>query len=120
MRLSLLALALATPLAVAPAIAQQSGHGSGHGSGHSASHGTMDHSAMAGVHAEATINSIDGDKVNLSHGPIAEIGWPAMTMDLAILEGAEIGDVAAGDKAMMMLEKGPDGLYGIRALMPAE
>lgn len=121
MRLTLLALALATPLSVAPAIAQQSGHGSGDGSGHgSGDHGTMDHDAMKGVHAEATVNAIDGDSVNVSHGPIAEIGWPAMTMDLAILEGAEIGDVAAGDKAMMMLEKGPDGLYGIRALMPAE
>ncbi|MEL6481284.1 MAG: hypothetical protein AAFQ75_07510 [Pseudomonadota bacterium] len=32
----------------------------------------------------------------------------------------EVVALAAGDTAMMMLEKGPDGLYGIRALIPAE
>jgi Cu/Ag efflux protein CusF len=107
-------LALAASLLAAPALAQ---------SGHSGmDHGSMqgDHGAMAGVHAPATINSIEGDTVNVTHGPIAEIGWPAMTMDLKLLEGAEVGAVSAGEEAMMMLEKGPDGLYGIRALMPAE
>ncbi|MEL6210210.1 MAG: copper-binding protein [Pseudomonadota bacterium] len=110
----------AAVLASAPVAHAQSSHGSGHGH---ADHSTMkhgDYAEMAGVHAEATIHSIEGDTVNLSHGPIAEIGWPAMTMDLKLLEGAEVGAVAAGDTAMMMLEKGPDGLYGIRALMPAE
>jgi Cu/Ag efflux protein CusF len=82
-------------------------------------HGAMEHGAE-GVHAPATINSIEGDTVNVTHGPIPEIGWPAMTMDLQLLDGAEVGPVAAGDEAVMMLEKGPDGLYGIRALMPAE
>lgn len=109
------AVLLSAPLAIA-----QSSHGAGHGQ---TDHSTMkhgDHAEMAGVHAEATIHSIEGDTVNLSHGPIAEIGWPAMTMDLKLLEGAQVGEVAAGDTAMMMLEKGPDGLYGIRALMPAQ
>lgn len=109
-------LALATPAAFA-----QTNHGSGHGgeTGHSAGH--VNHGAMTeGVHAEATINRIDGDTVNVSHGPIAQIGWPAMTMDIKLLEGAEVGDVTAGDAAMMMLEKGSDGVYGIRALMPAK
>lgn len=96
-----------------PAIGGQTGHGSG-------SHGG-DHAGMAeGVHAEATINAIEGDTVNVSHGPIPEIGWPAMTMDMKLLEGAETGGVGPGDKAMMMLEKGEDGMYAIRALMPAE
>ena len=73
---------------------------------------------MLGVHAEVTIHKIEGDVVNLSHDPIPDIGWPAMTMDLTLLEGAEIGDVQPGDTAMMMLEQGADGIYGIRALMP--
>ena len=107
-------LMLCAALALAsPAIAGQTGHGHG-------SHGG-DHANMAeGVHAEATVNAIDGDTVNVSHGPIAEIGWPAMTMDLKLVAGAEVGDVKPGDKAMMMLEKGDDGMYAIRALMPAE
>ncbi len=104
-------LALAA-LFAGPALAQSDHSGMDHGS--------MDHAAMEGVHAPATVNSIEGDTVNVTHGPIAEIGWPAMTMDLKLLEGAEVGAVSAGEEAMMMLEKGPDGLYGIRALMPAE
>ncbi len=73
-----------------------------------------------GVQTEATINSIDGNTVNLSHGPIPEIGWPAMTMDLQLLEGAAVGDVAEGQDAMIMLEKGEDGMYAIRALTPVD
>lgn len=86
--------------------------------------GHADHSAHGdmhdGVQTEATINSIDGKTVNLSHGPIPEIGWPAMTMDLQLLDEAKIGDVAAGQDALIMLEKGEDGMYAIRALMPIE
>ena len=87
--------------------------------GHTMNHGKEgDHAEMPGVHAEAKINAIDGNTVNLSHGPIKDIGWPAMTMDLQLLDGAEVGEVKAGDTVMMMLEKGDDGMYGIRALMP--
>lgn len=88
-------------------------------SGHSMSSG--DHAGMAeGVHAEATLNSLSEGMANVSHGPIPDIGWPAMTMDMALLEGADIGAVEAGDTVMMMLEKGPDGMFGISALMPKE
>lgn len=71
-----------------------------------------------GVHAEGELHSIDKNKINLSHGPIPAIGWPAMKMDMNLLEGAEIGDVKPGDKVMFMLEKGADGMYGVRAVYP--
>ena len=121
--LTLAALSVAfAPAAFAPAAFASDTH-SGH-SGHSAGAGQSDHSghdmtSHAGmVHAEATLNSISGDVVNVTHGPIAEIGWPAMTMDLGLLEGAQIDGVAAGDPVMMMLEKGADGMFAVRALMP--
>lgn len=102
-------------LAAASPAAAQSSHGS-------MDHSTMQHGAAAAasetVTAEATVNAIAGDTVNVTHGPIAEIGWPAMTMDLSILEGADLGGVSAGDAATMTLEKGPDGLWAVRALMP--
>lgn len=86
---------------------------------------TMDHGDHAthqmmgqGVHAEGELHMMDHDKVNLSHGPIPAIGWPAMTMDMPLLEGAEIGDVKPGDKVMFMLEKDADGMYGVRAVYP--
>ncbi|MCZ0812507.1 MAG: copper-binding protein [Pseudomonadota bacterium] len=109
MRNFLLSLAFA---ATAPALALAS-------DGHSG-HDMSSHEGTAGVHAEATVNSIDGDTVNVTHGPIAEIGWPAMTMDLGLLDGAEVDGVESGDDVMMMLEKGEDGMYAIRALMPKE
>lgn len=84
-------------------------------------HGEMNHGMMKdGIHTEVTIHSISDGTVNVSHGPIPEIGWPAMTMDLNLLEGADIGDVEAGDEAMMMLEKGEDGIFAVRALIPKE
>lgn len=73
-----------------------------------------------GVQTEATINSIAGNTVNLSHGPIPEIGWPAMTMDLQLIEGADVGDVEEGQDAFIMLEKGEDGMYSVRSIKPAE
>jgi len=106
-----LAIALTTP---ALAIASDDSH-----SGHGMSSTDMPaHESMEGVHAEATLNSIDGNTANISHGPIAEIGWPAMTMELTVLDGAEIDGVKVGDEVMMMLEKGEDGMYAIRALTP--
>lgn len=88
-------------------------------SGHDMTMG--DHAGMAeGIHAEAKLNSLSDGMANVSHGPIPDIGWPAMTMDMPLLEGAEMGEVAPGDTVMMMLEKGPDGMFGIRALMPME
>ena len=106
---ALLVPVLLLPILTTQAIAQTSQGHSGH-----ANHTNMQH----GVHADATLNRIADGKANISHGPIPQIGWPAMTMDLAILEGAEIGDVTDGQPVMLMLEKGPDGMYGIKAMMP--
>lgn len=105
-------LALAAPFAMAQSTHT---HGQSGTEGHA---GHKEH--MEGVHAEATLNAIDGSTVNVSHGPIPDIGWPAMTMDLGLLDGAKVGDVEPGDSVMLMLEKGTDGMYGIRAMMPME
>jgi len=109
MRNLLFALACSLTLAV-PALSSETTDHSNH-----SKHGS--HAGMTkGVHTTGEVHTIDGGKVNLSHEPIPEIGWPAMRMDLPLLEGAETGSVAGGDKVMIMLEKGPDGTYGIRAL----
>ena len=60
----------------------------------------MDHSSMnmsteameGAVQAKAVVNSIEGGMVNVSHDPIPEIGWPAMTMDLSVLPNVKIMD----------------------------
>ncbi len=92
-------------------------------------HSSMDHGDMAmdetmiegAVHAEAVVNSFGDGTVNVSHGPIPEIGWPAMTMDMPLMEGAEMmGEIVDGDSVSMMLVKGEDGMYAVGALMAAE
>jgi Cu(I)/Ag(I) efflux system protein CusF len=90
-------------------------------------HGNMDHSNMpmtdtqmeGAVHTKAIVNSIADGRANVSHDPIPEIGWPAMTMDLALSPDAQMmGEVAAGDSVILMLIKGDDGMYMIGAMMP--
>ena len=85
----------------------------------------MNHSNMTSkqiegaVHAKAVVNSLTEGTANVSHEPIPEIGWPAMTMDLALAPDAQImGEVAAGDSVTLMLIKGADGVYVIGAMMP--
>lgn len=86
----------------------------------------MDHSNMqmseeqmeGAVHTKAVINSMGEGVANVTHDPIPEIGWPAMTMDLTVLEDAQMmGDVAAGDEVTLMLIQGDDGMYAIGAVM---
>lgn len=88
---------------------------------------TTDHSGMMqtaqavndAVRAKAVVNSIGKGTANVSHGPIPEIGWPAMTMDLNILPDAELtGTINPGDSVTMMLVKGEDGMYAIQAFVP--
>lgn len=90
-------------------------------------HGNMDHSNMpmtdtqmeGAVHTKAVVNSIADGTANVSHDPIPEIGWPAMTMELALAPDAQMmGEVAAGDSVTVMLIKGEDGMYIIGAMMP--
>lgn len=90
------------------------------------SHG-MDHSNMpmsatqmeGAVHTKAVVNSIGDGTANVSHEPIPDIGWPAMTMDLKVLENAQMmGEVGPGDSVVLMLVKDTDGMYAIGAIMP--
>ncbi|CTQ69683.1 copper-binding protein [Roseibium alexandrii] len=94
---------------------------------HGSDHSGMDHSNMdmnaeqmeGAVHTQAVVNSIGDGTANVTHEPIPEIGWPAMTMDLPLMESAQMmGDVDAGDSVTLMLVKGDDGLYAIGAMMP--
>ena len=98
--------ALGLTLALAPAAFAQMDHG--------------DHGAMSdGVHVQGVVNTLGDGTANVTHEPIPEIGWPAMTMDLPLLDGAEVEGVGEGDEVTIMLEQGADGMYGIRALAPA-
>ncbi|KIC17750.1 MULTISPECIES: copper-binding protein [unclassified Leisingera] len=91
------------------------------------SHSTMDHSNMemsdaqmeGAVHTKAIINSIDENSANVSHEPIPEIGWPAMTMDLNLAPNVQMmGGISEGASVTLMLVKSDNGMYEIGAMMP--
>ncbi|WP_281969015.1 copper-binding protein [Roseovarius nanhaiticus] len=112
-----LLLTLALGMLAAPALAQ---------TGSEMDHSKMDHSEMntsaeqmdGAVHTKATINSLGDGTANVSHEPIPEIGWPAMTMDLTVTQDAQMmGDIAEGDTVNLMLIKGADGMYTIGGMM---
>jgi len=52
----------------------------------------------AEVHsATGTVESISGDRVTIAHGPVASIGWPAMSMAFVAPSGTADG-VTVGDE----------------------
>ena len=54
----------------------------------------------AGHQAQGVIDSIDlkDGSINLRHGPVASLNWPAMTMEFKLANAALLKDVKAGDK----------------------
>ncbi|WP_138464568.1 copper-binding protein [Poseidonocella sp. HB161398] len=73
------------------------------------------------VGADAVVNSFGDGTVNVTHGPIPEIGWPAMTMDMPLMEGFTVPEgIEPGDHVRMMLGQDGEGMYGIGGLDPAE
>jgi len=63
---------------------------------------------------QGTVNGVDAKTgtVNLSHGPIETLSWPAMTMDFSVKDAAMLGDIQPGMKVDFELEKA-DGGYRI-------
>lgn len=100
----------------------------GHGSTPGMSHG---HDSMAGMkmadsghaHAQGTgaVNSVDAaaHKINMSHGPIPTIGWPAMTMDFAVAPSVDLRAVQPGTRINFTIEQGQGGMYVIQSIAPA-
>lgn len=109
-RLSLLILALI--LATTPGARAHEGMDHGEGSS------TPGMTEAGAVTAAAEIHSIDGDVVNLTHGPIPAIGWPTMTMDLSIAERVDLNALAPGAKGTITLERQDSGLFAITDFSP--
>lgn len=81
--------------------------------------GHSHHGATAeAVQAAATIHSIDMDKrvVNVTHEPIPQISWPAMTMDLHVADDVDLSSFAVGQDVTITLARGDDGIYHIIAM----
>ncbi len=62
---------------------------------------------------EATINAVDAGTrtLNVTHGPIPVLGWPAMTMDFALAEGVNVDALAGGMTVLLGIGRDAAGTY---------
>jgi Cu(I)/Ag(I) efflux system periplasmic protein CusF len=79
------------------------------------------HAGHSDAHGSGTVNSLDPaqHKVNLSHQPIPDIGWPAMTMDFPVAPSVDLKTIKAGTRVNFTIEQGQGGMYEIKAITPA-
>ena len=70
--------------------------------------------------ASGRINSVDTTQgeVNVTHGPIAGLGWPGMTMTFPVVDKATTQKLRAGQTVKFWLER-RDGRYVITRIAPA-
>ncbi|HEU4852910.1 MAG TPA: efflux RND transporter periplasmic adaptor subunit [Telluria sp.] len=59
------------------------------------------------------LEKIGKDEMTFSHGPIATLGWPAMTMSFKVGPRVQPGNIAVGDTATFELRETADGEYEI-------
>ena len=81
----------------------------------------MAHEGHNDAHGTGTVNSVDSaqHKVNLSHNPIPEIGWPAMTKEFPVAPAIDLTTIKPGTRVNFTIEQQPGGMYVIRAITPA-
>ena len=90
----------------------------------SAEHGgemQMAHEGHNDAHGTGTVNSVDPGqhKVNMSHAPIPEIGWPAMTMEFPVAPSVDLKAIKPGMSVNFTIEQGPSGMYEVKAITPS-
>src|SRR2546425_2344906 len=78
-------------------------------------------SAAGGATHRATgkVESIGKDEVRISHGPIASLQWPAMTMAFKAPPNGLPNDVAVGATVNFEIRQTTDGTFEITAIAPA-
>ncbi|MEG3638819.1 copper-binding protein [Magnetococcus sp. PR-3] len=101
--------------------------GSHEGMGHSMNHSghKMDHSGhsmpMKSNKAEAMgqLHKVHAhhNMVNLTHDPIPALGWPKMTMDLAVSKKVDLKLYKPGDRVHFTVKKGRDNQFRIIKMM---
>jgi Cu(I)/Ag(I) efflux system membrane fusion protein len=68
---------------------------------------------------EATVEAIDAEEITLSHGPIATMKWPAMTMAFKLPKGGLPAPMAVGQRVSFEFVQQADGSFLVTALAPA-
>lgn len=81
----------------------------------------MAHAGHNDAQGNGTVNSVDAaqHKINISHGPIPAIGFPAMTMDFAVAPAVDLRAVKPGMRVDFTVEQGAGGMYEIQSVTPS-
>ena len=76
------------------------------------------HEGRNDVHGTGLVNTVDAaaHKINLTHQPIPQIGWPTMTMDFSVAPSVDLGTVKPGSQINFSMEQGPGGMYVIQSI----
>jgi Cu(I)/Ag(I) efflux system membrane fusion protein len=83
-------------------------------------HGGTTEEPVQRYSARGTIQAVDreGRVLNLAHGPVEDLGWPAMTMDFSVAAEVDLGPLEPGQDIHFTMRKGEDGRYLIDAIQP--
>ncbi|NMG29989.1 copper-binding protein [Aromatoleum evansii] len=108
------ALALVAALMSAAPVYAASEHGSHHNSTAVAS------SEVASALSDGTIKKVDkaAGKITINHGPLENLGMPAMTMAFIAHDAAMLEQVKAGDRVRFRAER-VDGVFTVMKLEAA-
>jgi Cu(I)/Ag(I) efflux system protein CusF len=80
-------------------------------------------SAQGQVHkGQGTVNRIDekAGKLNLTHGPIATLKWPGMTMNFTVSDRQSLAKLKPGQKVEFKLVEKSKGQYVITEIAPVK
>ena len=71
---------------------------------------------------QGTVNRVDANagKVNLTHGPIASLNWPGMTMDFAVADKQALAKLKPSQKVEFKVAEKSKGQYVITEINPAK
>jgi Cu(I)/Ag(I) efflux system protein CusF len=75
----------------------------------------MDGKVTESHQGKGTINSVDAKagKINITHEPIASLGWDGMTMDFEVQDKAALATLKKGQKVTFQLVEARKGKYVI-------
>ena len=67
---------------------------------------------------EGKVEAIANGEVTLSHGPIPDLKWPAMTMGFQLPPGGVPRNVSVGDTVGFAFRKTPDDRWQLTSIAP--
>lgn len=101
----LIVAAIATPSVAEEDAMDHSAHG----------HDKMEMSTAKIAAGAGVVHAVDvtNKTINLTHEPMPDLGWPTMTMDLAVTKKVDLSKVKSGDKITFKLKQGRDKKYRV-------